>query len=342
MVFPPNRFSALSVLSVALMGGVALLAAGCKPAPAPSSAPQAAPASKPAEFKAFLQDNNLAGKVAFIEFGQVGCELSDEGLTKMVGLHKSKRIEGLTFARVEGGKDSAAIEKYLAEKKPPFPVVRDRDGALARATGATAIPSFILVDKFARIRYCGSFPDERLLTEWCDSLGAEKSAGESPVMFGVKILDGPKLLAQTKLPDFIAGGTMPLKEYLLQNGMILVFVDTTCPYAVTALGEMPQISAVLEKRDIRTVVINIENTADEVAKFYQEHYTGATVVFDTTTKTRLAWGIQSVPTVVYIDNAGNVVYNGKAVWKDLAAAIETALKLPANTIQFKPAGTGYG
>ena len=71
-------------------------------------------------------------------------------------------------------------------------------------------------------------------------------------------------------------------------------------------------------------------------------FAGATIVFDTTTATRLAWGIQSVPTVVYLDSAGNVVYNGKAVWKDLAAAIENTLKLPANTIQFKAAGTGYG
>ena len=337
-----QRLNRLNTLCLALIAAGALFVVGCKSNATPSTVAQGQSSAKPAVLQGFLKDNSLAGKVALIEFGQVGCELSEEGLTKMVGLHNSKRIEGLVFARVEGGKDPNAIDAYYAARKLPFAVVRDKDSALAQATGATAIPSFILVDKSGKVRYCGKFPDERQLTEWADLLGAEKVGCNSSTVFGTVKLDGPKLLAETKLPDFVAGGSMALKEYLTRNGLVLVFVDTTCPYAVQAVGEMPQVAGVLDKRDVRVVVVNIENNPEEVAKFYQEHYAGATIVFDTTTATRLAWGIQSVPTVVYLDSAGNVVYNGKAVWKDLAAAIENTLKLPANTIQFKAAGTGYG
>jgi hypothetical protein len=42
-----------------------------------------------------------------------------------------------------------------------------------------------------------------------------------------------------------------------------------------------------------------------------------------------------------IDSAGAVAYRGKAVWADVGAAAEQALKLPAGSLKFTVKGTGF-
>ncbi len=172
----------------------------------PSTAPAGAAAKSPKEaaIADFLKAQNLQGKVVLIEFGMVGCELSEKGLTSMRDLHKE--VKDLAMIRLEGNPDAAAVDAYFKEKNVPFPVVQDKDKAMAIQLSATAIPTFVLVDKFGHIRYTGKYTPD--LAGWSKTLLAEKTDPGSQVQpFGTKALDVPKLL-EAKLTALDGAGRL--------------------------------------------------------------------------------------------------------------------------------------
>jgi len=328
-----HRSSWVAFMTVAAI--LAVLAAGCKPA---ENAP-AAPAAGPAEF---LKQCGLQGKVALVQFGMVGCALSEEGIGRMTALNKDRRIEGLAMARVEGGKQSKEADAYFAAKSPGFPVRFDADGSLGRAFDATAWPTYVLVDKFGRIRYRGPWPDEAKLAEWAAALGKETAdAGPGAAMFGVAVLDVPKLLDETRLPD-LQGAVKPLRQRMGAKGLLAVFVDTKCPFSATAIGEMSSVASVLAKHEVQSVLVNIGEAKAAVEPFYAERQVGMPVLYDAGNATQTAWAVTSVPTVILMDSGGTVAYRGKAVWADVGAATEKSLQLPAGALKFTVKGTGFG
>jgi hypothetical protein len=60
----------------------------------------------------FLEQHKLKGKVSLVEFGAIGCKLSEKGLEEMAFLHGVEEMPGLCYVRVEAMKDTAAVEKY--------------------------------------------------------------------------------------------------------------------------------------------------------------------------------------------------------------------------------------
>jgi thiol-disulfide isomerase/thioredoxin len=324
---------------VAAVAFVALLA-GCGSRQAPSAGHT--PTAEELKQAEFLKSQKLDGQVAFIEFGIVGCPLSEKGLDEMTRLESDKAIPNLAFLRVDETRDPAAADKYFAERKPGFAVVRDADNALARAFDATAIPTFVLVDKFGRIRYKGKFPETSKLGLWARALLEQKNdLGAEVTPFGVAELDTPKLLEATRLPD-LAGSVTSLKSLMGRNGLLLVFVDTTCPFSGTAIGEMPQVAAALVAQQIPSVLVNLDDAKEDVLPSYAKRATGTPVLYDVTTATKENWKIDMVPTVIYLDAKGAVVYRGKAVWKDLAGSVEKALSLAPGTVKIGAEGIGFG
>jgi len=144
----------------AILLAVAAVCTGC------SSSPDASDQTAEQRIRAsFLKDHKLEGKPVLIEFGLVGCDLSDKGLDEMIRLHGADLIAGLSYARVEASKDTKAADEYYAKKSAKFPVFRDTDGSVGMAFDATIYPIFLLVDKFGHTRYRGGYPDENL-GEW--------------------------------------------------------------------------------------------------------------------------------------------------------------------------------
>jgi hypothetical protein len=316
---------------------------GCNKSGGASVSPVAAPmaAVDPVVAK-FLQENSLQGQVVLVEFGTVGCALSNAGLDAMIAWHGAKAFPGLSYVRLETSKDEQAVKDYFAGKAPPFPVVRDSEAVIGKALGAAAFPQFVLVDKFGRARYRGSLPEKAKLGQWTESLTAETAdRGPDVALYGGEKLDVPRLLASTKLPD-LAGAVKPLGEYRGTSGLMLVFVDTSCPFAGTSIKDMPVVSAVLAGKNIPCVLVNIDDSADTVKTFYKNRKIGAAVVYDITADTKLVWNIQSVPTVVMISADNAIAYSGPAVWADLAAATTKMLGLPEGAVQFTAKGTGFG
>jgi thioredoxin-related protein len=322
-----------------MLAALPLLSTGCKPK---TTGRRQTAISEDTPAARFLRGHELEGRVVLIQFGLFDCEVSKEGLDQMMRLHRENIIPHLVFVRVEAGKDQKAADRYYAAKSPAFAVYRDPDASVSRVFGATVYPTFVLVDKFARVRYRGGFPDEDKLSDWVEALlEQQEDAGPDVTPFGVEKADVPGLLAATRLPR-LDGAVKPLREYMGQHGLLVVFVDTSCPFSGTAIGDMPNVAATLANHGVPSVLVNLGDSKDEVLDFYAKRNTGTPVLYDVTTATLENWKVDSVPTVCFLDTEGKVSYRGKAVWSDLAAAVEKVLELPAGSVKFGREGTEFG
>jgi len=152
-----------------------------------------------------------------------------------------------------------------------------------------------------------------------------------------------ELLQQTVLPEVASSGApRSLSSYMGKAGLLVMFVDVHCPVAAEAMQDVPKVTPILADLKVPTVMINLDDAVTEVQRHYAENIFGVPVLYDTTTGTKNQWGVESVPTLVYITADQRTGYNGVATWKDLAIAVEKHLKLAAGTINFAPKGTGFG
>lgn len=315
---------------------VSLLLAGCGSGESRGS-------STPDELAqtAFLKEYKLLGRPVLIEFGWIECELSGEGLDEMIRLHRNGAVPGLAYFRVEMGKRTQAAQDYYAGKSPGFGIHYDPDTSLAQAFRATVYPRFVLVGRFGRVRYRGKFPSEHL-SDWGKLLAAETGdPGPDVPLMGVVKLDAPKLLAATRLPE-LKGEVKPLADYMGRAGLMVLFADTTCPFSAKAIKDMPKVAATLAKHKVSSVLVNLDDAAEDVKGFYGKRRLGTPVLYDTTTGTKYRWNLDAVPTVMFIDTGGQIAYKGPAVWADLAKAGEKALGLRPGSISFTAKGTRYG
>jgi hypothetical protein len=319
-----------------------MLTCGCRrPADDPNSSGRSND-PEPQNAISFLQTNKLLGKPVLIEFGMVGCELSDKGFKTMIALHKDGLVAGLEYARVETSDDAEAVDAYYKSNPAGFLVAKDPKGELADVFGATIYPVFLLIDKFGNTRYMGGFPEDDL-GDWSEMLAAEESnPGSNTPRLGVKELNGPELLAATKLPA-LDGAEQALSEYMGPGGMMLVFADANCPYSGHAIRDLPSVSLTLKKAAlIRTVVVNITDSEDKVKEYYAKQKLSVPVVYDVGSNVRINWDVQSVPTIILCDAQGRIAYNGPAVWADVGRAGEMALGLRPGSLKFQARGTKFG
>jgi peroxiredoxin len=220
--------------------------------------------------------------------------------------------------------------------------VRDIDMKIANALGTTIYPRFALIDKFGRVRYRGNQPAEKDLADWTIKLQNENTAaGPKAPMFGSTALDVAALLANTKLPN-LDGAVKSLTEYQGQQGLLLTFVDASCPFSAKASQEMPLVASNLTGYGVATVLVNISDPAAAVKKRYSPGVDNATVVYDTSKLTQQCWNVQFVPLAVLIDTAGEIIYHGSPVWTDVAASLAKQFNLPAGSINLKAQGTSQG
>jgi len=332
--------------AVAAAGVLLLMAAGgCnsdqpKPAtPGMGTGSAAAGAARPEQF---LKENRLDGRVVLMQFAAVGDPLGDLALGRMAELERAKAVPDLVLVRVDESADRKAADAYCEAKSPGFLVRPDAGFALASFYGVTRCPMVVLVDRFGHVRYRGPLPEEKILADWAEWLAREKSdPGADAPAFGISVAAAQRLLDETRLAD-LAGAVKPLRAYAGKGGLMAMFVDTTCPFAGTAINDLPQVAATLGTQGMAAVLVNLADKEEAVRKFYAGRNVGTPVVFDPSKATQKAWQVTLVPTVFVFDADGTLLYRGDAVWQDLASAAEGTLKLSAGTIKFVPAGTGFG
>ena len=313
----------------------AMLLVACNPGKRP-----AAVKAGPSPIAGLLKTNNLTGRVVLVEFGTIGCSLSGQGLDAMADWQRRKVVPDLAYLRLEANPDKTVSDAYYKDKNVAFPVVHENVPALSQALGTTVFPSFALLDKFGRVRYRGSQPGEKDLADWTAKLLAENAdAGPNAPLLGKTQFDGHALMCGTRLPA-LSGKTKSLAEYSGKNGLLLVFVDTRCPFSARASAEVPTVAAALGKQGISILMVNITDPEAAVKKTYGS--LGTEVVYDPGKETQQNWGIQFVPTVVLLDTAGQTIYRGSPVWADIATALEKKLNLSPASLKLDAQGTSGG
>jgi len=166
------------------------------------------------------------------------------------------------------------------------------------------------------------------------------AVGPAAAMPGAAAIDASRLLDETRLPD-LEGTVRSLRDRMGPKGLLVVFVDTHCPFSATAIREMSSVASVLAKQEVPSLLLNVGEPKATVERFYAQRQVGIPVIYDTGKTTLKAWAVTSTPTPILIDSAGAVAYRGNAVWADVGAAAEKSLKLPAGSMKFSVKGTGF-
>ena len=110
---------------------------------------------------------------------------------------------------------------------------------VANALGASVYPTFVLLDKYARIRYRGKMPSQSNLADWTGKLWLRlESMGASAPLFGVAQMDIPTLFNGTCLAS-LAGKPAVISSLKGPRGTLLLFVDTKCMFSAATITEHP-------------------------------------------------------------------------------------------------------
>ncbi|MCX5653097.1 MAG: redoxin domain-containing protein [Planctomycetota bacterium] len=107
---------------------------------------------------------------------------------------------------------------------------------------------------------------------------------------GAAAVDASKLLDETRLPD-LDGTVRSLRDRMGPKGLLVVFVDTNCPFSATAIREMSSVASVLAKYDIPSLLLNVGEPQATVERFYAQRQVGIPVIYDTGRAALKAWAV---------------------------------------------------
>ena len=96
---------------------------------------------------------SLRGKVVLVNFWATWCEPCVAEMPSLQTLRDELAWRGFEVLGVNYQEGPARIETFVRRTGIAFPIVRDTDGAAARAWNARVFPSSFLVDRSGRVRY---------------------------------------------------------------------------------------------------------------------------------------------------------------------------------------------
>lgn len=95
--------------------------------------------------------NELKGTVVYLDFWASWCPPCRQSLPWLEALRSRYRASGFEVLAVNEDSDSAAAKKMITEVSASFPVIWDRDGAIATRYSPPAMPSSFLIDRSGRV-----------------------------------------------------------------------------------------------------------------------------------------------------------------------------------------------
>ncbi len=96
------------------------------------------------------------GKVVLLDFWASWCGPCKEEMPFLVTLHRQYEREGLAVVTINIDDEADNARAFLASlpgRKPPFPVVWDREKTLPARYEITAMPTSVLIDRKGVVRY---------------------------------------------------------------------------------------------------------------------------------------------------------------------------------------------
>lgn len=93
------------------------------------------------------------GRPVLLNFWASWCEPCQAEMPSLERLAQSQREAGLRVVAVNFREGEAAVKRFLAKVPLQLPVVRDADGAAARAFDIHIFPSTVAIDRQGRVRF---------------------------------------------------------------------------------------------------------------------------------------------------------------------------------------------
>lgn len=93
------------------------------------------------------------GKVVLVNFWATWCEPCRAEMPSIDGLRSSLQGKPFEVLAVNLAEPMSRIERFLGTMPLGFPLLRDRDGAVAKAWKARLLPASFLIGRDGRIRY---------------------------------------------------------------------------------------------------------------------------------------------------------------------------------------------
>lgn len=108
------------------------------------------------------------GRPVLLNFWASWCEPCQAEMPSLERLALSQREAGLRVVAVNFREGGPAVKRFLSKTPLQLPVVRDADGAAARAFGIGIFPSTVAIDRQGRVRFIivGEF-------DWGDAAGMD-------------------------------------------------------------------------------------------------------------------------------------------------------------------------
>jgi len=112
-------------------------------------------------------------------------------------------------------------------------------------------------------------------------------------------------------PDFtlnsLTGEKMSLTQFRGSDPVIIYFWATWCPHCVTEFKVLEQLQGTLKERGIKVLLVNIEETPEQIKEFLEKFDIAGGVVIDERSEVADKYGVYGFPTMFYIDKDGKVV-----------------------------------
>jgi peroxiredoxin len=93
------------------------------------------------------------GKVVLVNFWATWCEPCRAEMPSMDGLRRSLQAQPFEVLAVNLAEPLSRVERFLGTMPLGFPLLRDRDGSVAKAWKARVLPASFLIGRDGRIRY---------------------------------------------------------------------------------------------------------------------------------------------------------------------------------------------
>jgi cytochrome c biogenesis protein CcmG, thiol:disulfide interchange protein DsbE len=117
------------------------------------------------------------GKVVLVNFWATWCEPCRAEMPSIDGLRNSLQGKPFEVLAVNLAEPLSRIERFLGTMPLGFPLLRDRDGAVAKAWKARLLPASFLIGRDGRIRYVAygelDWTSERVRARVNELLGEE-------------------------------------------------------------------------------------------------------------------------------------------------------------------------
>ncbi len=114
-------------------------------------------------------------------------------------------------------------------------------------------------------------------------------------------------------PDGTTSSVMAARQ---GNKAILVFWATWCPHCREELESIRQHLGTLEQEGIKLILVSVGEAREEAAAYLEHQRIGLTSFIDEENALQEPYGLEGVPTVVFINAQGNILDIDHAITSD--------------------------